>query len=212
MKVIFLQVFLLLVFSINAQTLQWANQRQVYHETKIHLDDDGNVFMIGEFIGTVDFDHSTSTFMMTATSQYGSVFLLKQSPDGDFLWAKQIESVSGNVTWSQGYNINTDNDGNVYITGRFGGTVDFDMGSNVSTLTAVDDADAFLAKYDNDGNYQWVINVGGIDYEYGKDIVFSESESALYLTGTFKTTVDFDPGPGIDYLTSNGLNEKYKAI
>ena len=63
-------------------------------------------------------------------------------------WAKGIDAASTNT----GYDIVTDAAGNIYVSGQFSGTTDFDPGVGTSNLTSVGIFDAFAAKYDASGN------------------------------------------------------------
>jgi hypothetical protein len=72
------------------------------------------------------------------------------------------------LSFSIGKGIALDTTGNVYVTGYFNNTSDFDLGSGTATLTAVgamNATDVFLAKYDADGNYIWAKSMGGSDDE-----------------------------------------------
>ena len=99
--------------------------------------------------------------------------------------------------------------GNLYLTGSFGGTVDFDPGSGVDTLSSVGSADIYMVKLDSSGNFIWAKQIQGstgVDAGYAYDII-SDQGQYLYLTGSFAGTVDFDPGSGTYYLTSTGAGE-----
>ncbi len=68
---------------------------------------------------------------------------------GDFAWAK----TSGGTSDDQGYGIVTDSSGNLYTTGFFAGTVDFDPGNGVFELVSSNlSQDIFISKLDNNGS------------------------------------------------------------
>jgi uncharacterized repeat protein (TIGR01451 family) len=117
----------------------------------------------------------------------------------NFEWANSM----GHWYSDQGNAIITDNQGNVYTTGSFQDTVDFDPGPGVFNLISSGTADIFIQKTDDNGNLIWAKNIGGADYDIGYDIT-TDNNGYLYITGNYGQTVDFDPGPGIAYLTSGG--------
>ncbi|MEQ9376204.1 MAG: BspA family leucine-rich repeat surface protein [Imperialibacter sp.] len=90
---------------------------------------------------------------------------------------------------------------NVYTTGRFFGTVDFDPSGSVFNLTSVGDGDIFVLKQDEAGNFLWAINIGGSDLDTPGDIAVDASGN-FYITGWFRDIVDFDPGVGTTNLTA----------
>jgi hypothetical protein len=97
---------------------------------------------------------------------------------------------------SQG--IAQDIQGNIYLSGNFEGTVDFDPSGEEATLTAINKYDAYLAKYDSDGNFIWVISIGGNEWIYGRRITL-DTEGNIYMAGYFKGEADFDPSSN-DYM------------
>ena len=109
-----------------------------------------------------------------------------------------------NYTWANGIpagfsqstnTITADDNGNVYVTGRFSNTVDFDPGPATASLTSTGLDDIFIAKYDIDGNYVWAKPIhGGIRGE-GWSIALDENNN-IYVTGNFTGMYDFDPDPG----------------
>lgn len=92
--------------------------------------------------------------------------------------------------------------GNIYATGCFHNTVDFDPGPGTVLLTSAGGADLYYAKYDAAGNLLWVKQVGGADNEVSHGIALDPSGN-LCITGGFDAYVngvDFDPGPGTTLL------------
>lgn len=117
-----------------------------------------------------------------------------------FQWAKQM----GSTGWDEGTAIVTDTDNNVYVTGLFRGTVDFDPGPGVLNLTAVDEKDAFICKLDADGELLWVKQYGDSASIDEKSSLTIDAAGNLYLTNSFMGKADFDPGPGSFPLMSQG--------
>lgn len=103
-----------------------------------------------------------------------------------------------------------DNDGNIYTTGIFEGTVDFDPGSGVLNLTSVGTGDIFLTKMGPSGNLVWAKQIGASGIDVGISVCF-DTRGFINASGTFRGTVDFDTGPGTTNLTSSGAADGYVA-
>ena len=114
-------------------------------------------------------------------------------------WAKKI----GGSNNDRGYGITTDINGNVYTTGYFEGTVDFDPGPGVQNLTSNGNWDIFITKLDANGNLVWAKSIGSTSDDYGYGIT-TDINGNVYTTGYFEATVDFDPGPGVYNLGPRG--------
>ncbi|MGH1337158.1 MAG: T9SS type A sorting domain-containing protein [Aureispira sp.] len=162
----------------------------------ISTDAAGNIYTIGRFNGTVDFDPSTATFNLS-TNGSRDVFIQKLSSTGSFIWAKKIEGVGGDRI----YAITTDASNNLYLTGQFRGTVDFDLGAGVSTLTSTGVDDIFILKLDANGDLIWAKNMGQVGSNNG-DAIDVDASGNVYVVGSFQGTVDFDPGAGVSNLTA----------
>ncbi len=118
----------------------------------------------------------------------------------NFEWAKQI----GGADWDEGTSIKTDQNNNVYTVGLFSGTVDFDPSIGVFNLTSVGEKDAFICKLDAAGNFIWAKQYGDNAFIGEKSSLGMDPLGNLYITNSFLGTVDFDPGDGSFYLTSQG--------
>ncbi|MDX1910595.1 MAG: SBBP repeat-containing protein [Saprospiraceae bacterium] len=169
----------------------------------ITTDDSGNVYTIGNFRSTADFDPGPGVFnLSTVLPGYDDIFISKLDASGNFLWAKQI----GGEGFDWGRSIATDNLGNVYVTGYFSGTADFDPGMEVYNLNSVGGADIFIAKLDASGSFLWAIQMGGTGFDESHSIT-TDASGNLYTTGSFYGTVDFNPGGWIFDLTSAGQTD-----
>jgi len=120
----------------------------------------------------------------------------------DYLWG---------VTWGGESSCRTDHmiidhAGNCCIAGSFEGVVSFGAGGPV--LVSVDSSDAFLALFDSAGAVQWAAGWGGAYDDVVEDFAIDDSGNA-YILGTFADYIDFDPGPGVYFMTSGGQRDVY---
>jgi uncharacterized repeat protein (TIGR01451 family) len=174
----------------------------------IVADPAGNIYIAGVFGGTADFDPGPGTYNLSSLSG-GACFVMKLDPAGNFAWARVLTGASGNA---YGSHICMDRTGNLYTTGWFIGTIDFDPGAGVATQAAHNNSlgyrDVFICKMDANGNYIWAKIMGGNaqDYAYGADI---GSDGSIYTIGTFQGTADFDPSADTLLLISTGGDDAY---
>jgi len=157
------------------------------YSTKI--DDDRNVYIGGSFQNTVDFDPGVGVAEFTADG-VSNIFVQKLDPDGNYLWAVSF----GGSFLDAARSIDVDASGNVYVTGEFRETVDFDPGPGIENRTAEDKADIFILKLDAAGNLVWVVTPTGPGENYGKSIVLDYSGN-LIVTGQFDEGLDFNADP-----------------
>ncbi len=166
----------------------------------IATDSQGNVFLAGEFEQTADFDPGPGNYPLTSLGAEDS-YILKLSEDGSFLWAHAFGSSSTEL--EQAYSCTVDVNGNVFVVGRYEGTVDFDPGPTVNNLTPVGDSDGFILKLDVDGNLIWAKTIGGTGPD-DFDNVIIDPMGNIILSGSFYGTADLDPGLGVSNLNSSG--------
>jgi hypothetical protein len=147
------------------------------------LDASGNCYVAGRFSGAVDFDPGAATSTITASGAF-DVCIVKLSSSGNFVWAKNFGGTFGTFV----NNISLDNAGNVYTTGTFQTTTDFDPSAAVFNLTSTGGQDPYLVKLDTAGNFVWAINSG---FDISKMNI--DHNNNIYLAGSFNATIDFDP-------------------
>lgn len=115
-------------------------------------------------------------------------------------WAKGLVMQSNMQSIVHG--VDTDASKNVYVTGYFQGTVDFNPGPAVSNLTSAGGYDAFISKFDQFGNFIWVKRIGAAGGDTGHGIIV-DAAGNLYVSGYFTGTVDFNPNAAVNNLVSN---------
>ena len=164
----------------------------------VALDAAGNIYTVGRFTGSVDFDPGAETYNLTAAGEHDA-FISKLDSAGNFVWARQLGGTGDDV----GTGVALDADGNVYTTGFFNGAVDFDPGPGIYNLISAGDRDIFISKLDSEGHFVWARQMGGIssDSAAGVDV---DVAGNVYTVGQFIDTSDFDPGPGTCNLTAVG--------
>ncbi len=170
---------------------------------QVASDDSGNVFALGYFSNTVDFDQGPAVNMLSSNGA-ADIFLLKISPTGNFIWVKQL----GGISIDYAYGIAMDTAANILICGEFRNTVDFDPGTAVSNASSQGVADIFILKLNANGEFIWVKTMGGSGLDQGRAIALDKNQNPC-ITGRFSNTVDFDPNSGIFNLTTNGFFEAF---
>lgn len=173
------------------------------------VDNGGNVYTTGNYIGITDFDPGPNTLILSYASYYPNIFISKLDSSGNLIWAKSFTYFSGGIPLTYdglcAYSIAIDNNSNVYTTGFMQSSADFDPGPNEYVLTTNGSYDIFIAKLDNAGNFAWAKNIGGellstLYPDVGYSLAVDENGN-IYTTGCFEEIVDFDPGPGIYNLS-----------
>jgi len=167
------------------------------------LDVSGNVYVCGYFEGTMDFDPGAALLNLTSNGEY-DIFVVKLDSSGTCIWAKS----SGGIDDDLGYSVAVDDSGNVYTTGYFQATVDFDPGTPVFNLTAAGGYEVFIQKLDINGDFAWTQAMGSTGNDGAYFITIGPGNSGIYTTGFFSATVDFDPDVSGTYnLTSQGSRD-----
>ncbi len=159
----------------------------------IAVDASGNLFVPISTGGTVDLDPGPGV----VTAAGGG--LVKLDTRGDLVWAS--------ATGAAVRGVGVDGPGNVYAAGEFTGTVDFDAGPGVHTLTSAGGNDVYVLKLDPAGRYLAAVRGGGAS----NDAVGSYSPVAVNaagdvaVTGRYTGPAAFASTTGTATLTGGGL-------
>src|SRR5688572_10017150 len=170
----------------------------------IAADPQGNVIVAGRYGNTVDFDPGAGTTSLTAAG-YLDTYVAKYTASGSLVWANSI----GGQNDDQCFAITLDASGNIYGTGNFQGTCDFDPSAGSYTLFAPNgNYDAFVFKLENGGGFIWAKSFGGNLNDAGAAIAL-DGDANVYTTGNYNGTIDMDPGAGVSMTTPAGGQDCY---
>lgn len=168
----------------------------------LQLDQQNNIVTTGYFTGSMDFNSGAGIAMLNSNNTAAG-YVQKQSSDGNFLWALKIGSTAQSAPAS---GLALDNEGNIYITGYFYSTVDFDPGSGVFNLTSVGSMDSYILKLSADGNFIWAKQLGGAGVQISQSIAVDLNNN-VSVVGLFQETADFDPGTGVFNMTPTSYSD-----
>ncbi len=170
----------------------------------LDVDAQGNLLICGDFGGTVDVDPSSAVHNITETISPNGMtgFLLKLDSAGNYVWSGALTGDS----WSDMVSVNTDEAGNVYVTGEFNHISDFDFGPGVHAPTAPQPWNtAYVAKYDSSGRFLWEQHAdGGVDTSLALNVAIGPADS-LVVTGYYNTSIAFPTTTGNPPVTSDVL-------
>jgi hypothetical protein len=188
-----------------AGNLVWAKQLAtdfLVEPGAIAIDAYGNVITVGHYEGNADFDPGMGTLIFSGDGAY----ITKLDSAGNLIWAKQLAHPASQSPLSSciAKSLVLDSLGNVYATGNFIDTVDFDPGLGNYNLIGDYYGDAFICKLDAAGNFRWAKPFYGNGNEAGLTIALDASGN-VYTSGVLNATADFDPGVGTYNLSSAGI-------
>lgn len=172
----------------------------------VSTDAAGNVYLAGEFSGTVDFDPGTGTSILSSSVSGGQMFVAKYSPNGALVWVRHIASTSFGDNAAT--HVALDGSGNVYMQGYFQGTIDLDPGPAVVPANDGGGTSICIVKLDPAGNYVWGFAAGNSTLPKGMDVA---ANGDVVVCGEVFANSDMDPGPGTASLTVHGLSDIYIA-
>jgi len=195
----------------NQGNLIWAKTvggGQLEDLEEVVTDNAGNVYIVGNFTGTMDLDPSASVASLTSyTNSGGEIYIAKYDSQGNYLWAKNF---GGNL-YTNAIDMAIDNNGNLYITGYLQGTVDFDPSPAIANLTSAGGPDIFIVAFNTNGNYLWAKNLGSYGWDSGTAIAIDNNSGSIYLSGSFSSTVDLDPSAAIANVSDVGNGDGFIA-
>jgi hypothetical protein len=152
----------------------------------------GNVYVTGFFTYSTTFGSIT-----LSTSGANDIFITKFDTDGQVIWAKK----AGGSGQDRGYGLVLDGAENVYVTGTFTRSAVFKN----TTITNPGSHSSFLAKYDKDGNLQWVNSAGACCDTTKANAVALDENGNIYVTGYFKGNTAF----GTTTFSTDTLSEVF---
>jgi hypothetical protein len=163
--------------------------------TSVAAAPDGSTYVGGWFSGS---SFSLGGYTLTNAGNWEG-FLAKFDNAGNVQWAVKVGGSQDDIVTG----VSTDASGNVFITGYF-------YSSSVSfgsiTLNNGGSSDAFLAKFDPQGNALWAKKIGGTGMDVGRAVAADKYGNA-YVCGHFSGSLSI----GTTSLSSSGNTDVFIA-
>jgi hypothetical protein len=189
-----------------AQNVEWVNQYGASGSdivSTVVSDIEGNVYAMGTFRNTVDFDPGPATTTLSALLNSSDLFVTKMNAEGDLLWVRRFGGTENESSGS----LHVDGEGNIYCTGStLSNSIDLDPGDDSDVYVTADASDCFVVKLNSDGEYLWGHGFGGSGQESFQHVT-TDSDGNVWIAGQFEATVDFDPGAGTANLTAEAFRD-----
>jgi len=173
----------------------WGNQITASNEVKASscaTDATGNVIATGFFVSST-LTIGTNVFTNAGNADF---FMMKYDADGNLIWAK---STGGNETESITH-CQVDANGNIITTGNYQSpSISF---GNTTLTTTAGNIEAFIAKYDSNGNALWAKAVHGSQQDIGTDCAVDAQGNIIFTGNFYSPSLSF----GSTVLTNSNPN------
>jgi hypothetical protein len=156
----------------------------------------GNVYLTGSFASPFIVFGNDTLHNAGGTD----MFLVKFDSAGNVLWSQS----TGGSGDDFGYNIKTDDSGNLYVIGNFY-SLSLTFGS--TTLYANFTRKIFIVKYDQNGNVLWANGSGLGSVDFGKCVAIDDIGN-VYIAGEY---YDYDVSFGTDTFDNTGVDDIFIA-
>jgi hypothetical protein len=164
--------------------------------------EDGSIYIAGRFTESM----RMGSFMLSSRGDQ-DIFIAKLDTNQDVLWAHSL----GGPGLDRDAALAVDKN-HLYVMGRSAGSfidVDPGPGSTIFDQTGAQYFDGFFARYSaSDGQLEWAHQLSDAS---GENRSIAVDKHAVYLTGNFTGSVDFDPAPGMSIMNSVGEGDIFFA-
>lgn len=187
-------------------------EKEYGYATDVAVDGTGNIIVVGVTEGpTYSFGKTKMGMDILPPSSTGNsfnddIFIAKFDPDGNAVWGKRLGLAAGNQIGIAGTGpwddppatvVASQTDGSIILGGSFRGTML--LGADPVMSTGKDDA--FVAKFDTDGNNKWHVEFGDTNHTQRVRSLAYAPTGEVVLTGSFQGTI-----------TVNGVNAKQTLV
>jgi len=169
-------------------------------------DTSGNKYLVGSY-GAAGMAAMGGACTSALTNAGGTdMFVAKINAQNNCVWQKGIGGTGNDRAWS----VAVDASANVYVSGGFEGTVDFNPGAGTNLFTASGSLDAFLLKLDTAGNWQWTKTIGDVGSDYGSGVAV-DSLGKVWWAGYFNWASNVTKLVGACQVTGTGTGDSFWA-
>ena len=156
-----------------------------------------NIYVTGYMTGLSVFYSSSNVLSSSQNVSTQDVFVAKYSQTGNVYWVSKMTSTGAD----SGVGVATDPTGNVYVNGTYTGplTIYNSSGSAFSNvLPQVGGSDAFLVKYDTNGNVIWAAYQGSTGTD-GGSCIGTDPSGNVYTVGYYTGTMNIYSSSNVSF-------------
>jgi hypothetical protein len=181
------------------------------------VDGSGNIYISGKTasgvsVPAINFGCTNSDYAGAGLNS----FVTKLNGQGQCQWVRYVSDRYDDVSTG----VTVDASGNVYMTGYFQSTANFDgqdplFGNATFRRTATgtinngpSESDGYIVKYNSTGVIQWVRRFGGTSTDQGSSVSIDPTDNGVVLTGMFYGTANFEDSDGVSKLPINGSGDR----
>jgi len=170
----------------------------------IALDAQGNILITGIFTQTAMFNPGGEGGELTSNG-FQDLFVLKLNQDGNFIWVKGF----GSPNYEESVSVATDATGNVYLTGYFFSSIDFDPSENEYIMNVTSDSsNGFIMKMNAAGEFVWAKQIGASGASYSGSVKVAQN-GEIYVLGAFTGATDLNPAANGEFLVESAGKDIY---
>jgi len=157
----------------------------------IAVDGLGNCYTVGTFSDSVDFDPNSGIYYQFIFNGGPHIFIHKLDSSGNFIWAKSLGNLSSSAKCNS---IKLNGAANLYITGFFQQTMDFDPDTGTYFLNAMPlgDPNIYVAKFDSSGHFVWAKSIDGAGLDEGNAVALDNAGNPIIVGYFSSPTISFD--------------------
>ena len=193
---------------------KWLEILPPYNGWDIHVDDMavdslGNVYVVGNFKGSVDFESPTRNHVLTSTNNSMDSFVVKYNADGSFGWVYRVVSSADDTADALAIDANN----NLVVVGDViftsGQTINFNTASG--PLSGYGGSDSYVLKMTHAGVPSQAFVIGSPGYEVVGGVAIDANNNP-YIAGVFSSTAQFGAlnlGGNNFTATSSGSSDMY---
>ena len=204
--------------NLGVPEFNWADQitNSSWISQSVITDQYDNFYLAGSYTGISDVELFGGNTEIYQSPNSGDLMLMKYNNDGDLQWV-YTAGMQGTSAISESVDaMAVDKDGNVYFTGRYENTLDFDP-DEYSTVLLNDMSPSsccshsiYFAKLNPNGQLLWVKSVGAPGNEMRPYDLAIDNRGNIAIVGEMETIqTDFDPGVGVANVTGGGFVARY---
>jgi hypothetical protein len=188
-------------YSQNAKLLWAESFGDAISAQEMVCDKEGNCYLYGSYYENISYRGNT---ILTFMGGMRSTFACKIDKNGALVWVRNIGGIEADLATD----MCIDDEENIYLAGRFFGTMDLDPGLGVHNVYSKGGG-TFIIKLDANGNFVWGSSFATPTFVVGQRIAVDKNKSVI-IAGSLVDSGNFNPTGTPYYLMKGTSPETYK--